>query len=103
MSPAFAATRDEQRLIALIAQRALAADLYVGPGATQDAMMDIEAVHCNHCALDLQALANAPATHFNHDICGIQRHIDRNTGKLLHCFTPRYALREYNLTAPEQK
>lgn len=29
----------------------------------------------------------------NHDIAGIMRHIDRNTGKLTRCFMPRCASR----------
>ncbi|HLO59033.1 MAG TPA: hypothetical protein VK172_14850 [Lentimicrobium sp.] len=52
-------------------------------------MMDITAVHRNDVELDLQKLLDAPEADFAHDIYGIQRHIDRSTGKLTQCFLPR--------------
>lgn len=51
--------------------------------------MDVTACHKNGCHLDLESLLNAPRYDFVHDICGINRHIDRETGKLQHCFLPR--------------
>lgn len=57
------------------------------------AMMDIEACHCNGCALDLAALLNAPRdTDVVHDVAGIQRFMNRETGLLEGGFTPRYAV-----------
>lgn len=51
--------------------------------------MDITAVHCNGRRLDLKKLLNFPDFDFAHDICGIQRHINRTNGKLLDYFLPR--------------
>lgn len=57
------------------------------------AMMDIEACHCNGCPLDLDALLNAPRdTDVVHDVAGIQRYMNRETGLLEEGFTPRYAV-----------
>lgn len=48
--------------------------------------MDIEAADCD---LDIDKLLDFEDFDFTHDICGIARHIDRNTGKLKDCFSPR--------------
>lgn len=53
--------------------------------------MDITACHANGCPLDLRELAGAPKFDFAHDVCGIQRHINRQTGQLEGFFQPRYA------------
>jgi hypothetical protein len=53
--------------------------------------MDLTAVHLN-TPLDLQALLEADQFDFAHDVAGIQRHINRNTGKLGGCFLPRSAV-----------
>jgi hypothetical protein len=52
--------------------------------------MDLTAAH-NACPLDLDRLATAPELDFWHDVYGIARHIDRETGQLGDCFLPRYA------------
>lgn len=85
-------TKEEAELIIAIAQRAskLAAELgrrY----PVLDADMDITACHMNGCPLDLARLKDAPKDDFAHDVFGILRHIDRDTGKLTGCFLPRYA------------
>lgn len=54
-------------------------------------MMDVTAVHANGCPLKLAALAEADEVNFAHDIGGISRHIDRETGHLGGCFLPRFA------------
>ena len=53
--------------------------------------MDIVATHISGCKLKLQELLKAAKSDFFHDVAGIHRHIDRETGKLLDCFLPRYA------------
>ena len=53
--------------------------------------MDITATHVNGCLLKLTELLKADDFNFAHDVCGIQRHINRQTGKLEDCFLPRYA------------
>lgn len=54
-------------------------------------LMDVLACHCNGCKLNLEGLLKARDFDFNHDIHGIGKHINRETGKLENCFTPRYA------------
>lgn len=53
--------------------------------------MDIAAAHLNGCPLNLDKLLNSQTGDFLHDVCGIQFHIDRETGKLEECFLPRCA------------
>lgn len=57
------------------------------------ACMDLEA--CFHTAgvpLDLQKLLDAGDGNFGHDVFGIRRHMNRETGKLEGAFLPRCAL-----------
>ena len=71
--------------------------IFVGAGQTVDPLcltMDITAVHANGCPLRLQALLDADEFNFLHDVTKIERHIDRNTGKLRDHFVPRFARRE---------
>ncbi len=87
----FNSSKFEHSLIIKIVDRALKAD----PEYTRmDAMMDIEACHCNGHPLDLQKLLTAPRFDFIHDVFGIRRHIDRSTGKLMNCFSPRCSMPE---------
>ena len=58
------------------------------------ARMDLTAVHVNDCPLRLAALLEAKEFDFSHDVFGIFRHIDRNTGSLRNHFLPRYARAE---------
>ena len=53
--------------------------------------MDIVATHTHGCPLALQALLDADEGDFLHDIGGINRHLDRDTGRLGDGFIPRYA------------
>jgi hypothetical protein len=54
--------------------------------------MDVTAVHCNAVPLDLPKLLQAGEFDFAHDLLGIRRHLDRETGQLRECFLPRCAL-----------
>ena len=56
-----------------------------------DLMMDITATHCNECLLKLDELLVADDFNFNHDIVGIMKNINRETGKLENCFVPRFS------------
>lgn len=79
-------------LIQEIAERAVA--LYQRHSlkyALQDVVMDLTATHANGCPLDLSGLLAAAPADFSHDIAGIRLHLDRETGQLMDCFTPRYA------------
>ena len=54
-----------------------------------EATMDITAAHCNGNPLRLVELENYSDANFAHDVFGIRRHIDRETGALGDCFVPR--------------
>lgn len=56
-----------------------------------DAQMDITAVHLNDVELDLNKLLAFDDGNFGHDVFGIKRHVNRNTGILKDCFLPRSA------------
>ena len=55
------------------------------------AAMDIAAVHCNSCPLNLLHLLMCNNEDFSHDFCGIGRWIDRSNGALRNDFKPRNA------------
>jgi len=54
--------------------------------------MDLTACHANGNPLDLEKLLASPDSGIVHDVFGISRNIDRETGKLQNCFLPRYSL-----------
>lgn len=83
------ATRAEFELMSKIAVRAVSI-----PGIIWlklDCTMDINACHSNGCPLRLQELLDADDENFEHDVLGIRRHLNRETGQLMDCFVPRYA------------
>lgn len=85
-------TRHDFEWIAKIADRATAIACEQGYDYPyRDALMDVTAVHANGCPLELKELYSAPRFDFTHDIGGIRRHINRETGQLENCFVPRYA------------
>lgn len=55
-------------------------------------VMDITAAHLNGNKLKLAELLNADDFNFYHDVNGIGSHLDRETGELLNCFSPRYSV-----------
>ncbi len=98
MTVSFHTTKPEFETIELITDRAMRVALAQGIGKGHEfkrtLQMDVTACHANGCRLKLHELMNAPDFDFAHDVFGIQRHIDRDTGKLGHCFVPRYAERQ---------
>src|SRR5690349_14642487 len=86
-------SKHEHELINIIADRAVAVAASHGNHSYDKlhATMDLTACHANGCRLDLQGLAGAESFDFTHDVFGIARHINRETGKLENCFVPRYA------------
>lgn len=94
--PRFTRTPTEDRLIGRIAARAmvdLAAARHHDKFTKQDIHMDVTATHANGNPLDLRRLLAADDFNFAHDILGIRRHLDRSTGGLLNCFSPRFSKR----------
>ena len=87
----FDCSKTEARLIAKIANRAVIMAANNGVKYPfMDCEMDVTAVHCNGCTLNLERLLAADDFNFAHDVFGIRRHIDRETGKLQNCFLPRF-------------
>lgn len=86
-------TREDAEIIRRIARRANAAARRAGVEySVLTAWMDVSNCHVNACPLELEALATAPLSEFQHDVFGIRRHIDRHNGTMGGCFLPRYAL-----------
>lgn len=84
----FDMTDDEARLIQKIVTRALN-NSYITGGEIIALEMDLAACNANGTPLDFEKLLAFDAFNFAHDIGGIRRHLDRDTGKLKDCFTPR--------------
>jgi hypothetical protein len=81
-------SKADHDIILKIVQRATEEDLLFFDGLSLD--MDLCATH-NQIPLRLSKLLHADAFNFAHDIAGIQRHMDRTTGKLTGSFLPRFA------------
>lgn len=98
--PRLNATRGERDAILGIVRRfedLVGDDIEVNRLAT---MMDLEACHCNGCPLDLEGLRDLSRdVDLVHDVAGIGRYLDRDTGKLTQAFTPRYAARNLVLAS----
>lgn len=89
----FTANKEEVRTISKIAARATAWAMSIGVDYPHmDACMDLEAVHSNGYPLRLDELLAADEFNFAHDVGGIRRHLNRETGQLEDCFVPRYAV-----------
>ena len=86
---------EEVQLINQIAKRAIR---LVEPLSLIQVQMDLEACHTHGCPLDLQRLLTSEPGDFAHDICGIARHLRRESGELDNCFVPRCAKRETTAT-----
>ncbi len=86
----FVVSRADSALIAQIVKRAAAANPHLNLVSLN---MDITACHVNGCPLRLVDLLAAPEGDFGHDVHGISRFIDRNTGKIpINKFQPRCAM-----------
>lgn len=84
----FNVSSTEARIISKIAQRACE----VFPEGDQMTFeMDLTVTHANGCPLKLEELLVADEFNFRHDVAGIYNHLDRKTGKLKDCFSPRYS------------
>jgi hypothetical protein len=80
-------SKSDHKLIKNIANRALTMGLHHD---IISVVLDITVCHFE-TPLRLDELFAADDANFIHDICGINRNLDRKTGKLLNNFTPRYS------------
>lgn len=94
MQVSFKMTAAELALIEGIADRAEKAGLVFKNYNRRTLMMDLSACNANGCPMDFERLLAAPDFDFTHDICGIARHMNRETGQLGDCFLPRTHRRE---------
>jgi hypothetical protein len=84
----FNSTIEDDTIITKIVKRA---KVMIPKLNSMDLEMDITACHCNGNPLKLQELLDSDDGNFGHDVFGIQRFIDRKTGKLTQYFSPRYS------------
>jgi hypothetical protein len=91
----FRISKDDHELVSDIADRAMGlarqAKLDV---RKMDIIMDLTAVHANGCRMDFAALATADQFNMAHDVFGIMRHLNRQTGQLEGFFVPRFSQRK---------
>lgn len=94
----FSISSRDRELVEQIAERAERMGAKYRPAGERrklvDYQMDITATHANGCPLRLRDLLDADDFNFAHDVFGIERHLNRETGALENCFLPRYALPE---------
>lgn len=84
-------TAEEQEYVDAIVDRAVRLFRSVGlRRAPIDVRMDLSAVHAR-IPLRLAEMAQADDFNFTHDIGGIAKHLNRETGGLEDFFVPRYA------------
>lgn len=84
--------RTEMDIESQIADRAIALAKVAGfQYDKMSAVMDIDACHNNGNPLKLAELLAADNFNFAHDVFGIRANINRTTGKLENCFSPRYS------------
>lgn len=57
-----------------------------------DIMMNLIACHNHPQPLRLADMAEADDFNLMHDVYGLHRHLDRNTGELTECFSPRFSV-----------
>lgn len=81
-------TNEEFSTIVKIVKRAEALGIAIGSRATR--LLDIENAH-KQFKLRLSDMLHGPDYDFSHDFIGIQREIDRGTGRIETGFVPRYA------------
>ena len=56
-------------------------------------IIDLQECHKRNMPLDFERLLGADDFNFLHDVSGIARHMNRDTGMLENCFRPRFAKR----------
>ena len=91
----FDCPESERKVCRAIARRAR--DLLLDLGVDRPALdidMDIVATHCNGNPLRLNDLLGADDFNLLHDVSGIARHLNRETGKLEGFFSPRFSRRQ---------
>lgn len=96
--PSFQVSATDRALIERIVDRTLDIIAAGQPLAKRDRrtnlIMDLTACNANGNPMDFAKLADADDFNVMHDVGGISRHIDRDTGELLNFFSPRFSARQ---------
>jgi len=89
----FSCTKEERALIGKIIKRMnnICRNRHIPEFEYLTLSMDLEACHSNRTPLDFEKLFKFDDANLMHDVCGIDRHINRETGKLEGFFLPRCA------------
>lgn len=90
----FTVSDDDMDLIHQITSRAVKLGLINRNYSKMTCNMDLTAAHANGNPLRLANLLAADDFNFMHDVCGIARHLNRDTGKLENFFSPRFSRRD---------
>lgn len=85
-------SRDKSAIVAIASRAMPIFSRALGRDAPKvsDVIMDLTACHANGCPLRLQDLLEADDLNLVHDVVGIHRHIDHETGALGGSFLPRF-------------
>lgn len=98
----FQTTKAEMDTIMQIADRAIGVAHGQGIRLNKmDMVMDLSAVHANAYRLRLDELLAADPLNFTHDVFGIVRHLNRDTGLLENFFVPRFTAKAAKPTSWE--
>ena len=85
-------SRETKQIIDIMLRAASLMNFESRGSSRLEVTMDLTACHLNGRRLDLEGLLTATPSDLIHDVAGIIRHIDRETGKLTGCFLPRYGM-----------
>jgi hypothetical protein len=89
----FKLSKKNSRLVELIAKAAVGSYAMRGVKITRmDVEMDLAACHNHAVRLDFEKLLKGGVFNMLHDVEGIRQHLDRKTGALKNCFSPRSSL-----------
>lgn len=83
----FKVSAEDDKLLVAVVNRAILA--YPDHFDRLTLSMDLTACHANGCELDLDKLLGFDPFNFAHDIFGIVKRVDRRSGHLTDCFSPR--------------
>lgn len=95
MKVVFTVTEDERKDINAIVDRANKIAKAANHNLDRMSMvMDLMATHANGCPMDFAQLLAADDFNLAHDVFGIHRYLNRETGQLTDCFRPRFAAKQ---------
>ena len=82
---------DDYKKAKVVIEKAIK-EKFFSPSDFQALQMDLVATHISGCPLDFQKMSEGEMGDILHDLVGINKNLDRDSGELLNCFLPRFAL-----------